>query len=247
MKRKMIYLFVALLIAGMRIDQSQAYEKDTIKTNGGPLVITFIKHGSVMFEYDGQVIHVDPVMRMGDYSKLPDADLILITHHHGDHLDINAIEKIRKQNTRIVATHKCIENSEELKDVTIMENGDVKAIAGLEIHAVPAYNIKHKRDNGEAYHVKGQGNGYVVKFADKKVYVAGDTENIPEMKRLENIHVAFLPMNLPYTMSPEMAADAAKMFRPGILYPYHLGRTDPTKLADLLKDEEDIEVRIRDM
>ena len=247
MKRKMIYLFLMLLIAGMTVDKSPAYEKDTIKTSGGPLVITFIKHGSLMFEYNDQTIHFDPVMRMGDYSKMPDADLILITHHHGDHLDLNAIEEVRKPNTRIVATKMCVKNSEELGDVVIMDNGDVKSVTGLEIHAVPAYNIKNKRENGEPYHKKGECNGYRIRFGDKKVYVAGDTENIPEMKKLGNIEVAFLPMNLPYTMSPEMAADAAKMVKPRILYPYHFGRTDPTRLVDLLKDEASIEVRIRDM
>ena len=247
MKRKMIYLFVALLIAGMTVDQLPAYEKDTIKTDEGPLIITFIKHGSLMFEYNDQTIHIDPVVRMGDYNKMPDADLILITHHHGDHLDLNAIEEVRKPNTRIVATKMCIKNSEELSDVVIMDNGDVKSVTGLEIHAVPAYNIKNKRDNGEPYHKKGEGNGYVIRFGDKKVYIAGDTENIPEMRKLGDIEVAFLPMNLPYTMSPEMAADAAKMVKPKILYPYHYGRTDTGRLVDLLSDDEEIEVRIRDM
>jgi L-ascorbate metabolism protein UlaG (beta-lactamase superfamily) len=247
MKREVLFLMLIIFVS-LGIHPLSAYEKDSLKTsNNKKIVITFIKHGSLMFEYNNRIIHVDPVLRMGNYSELPGADLILVTHHHGDHWDLNAIEKVRKQNTRIIATHKCMENTEELTDVIIMENGDEKSIAGLDIHAVPAYNIKHKRDNGEPYHVKGQGNGYVVQFFDKKIYIAGDTENIPEMRQLENIDVAFLPMNLPYTMSPDMAADAAKMFRPKILYPYHFGKTDPSKLVDLLQDEEDIEVRIRDM
>ena len=105
----------------------------------------------------------------------------------------------------------------------------------------------HKRSNGRPFHPKGRGNGYVITFGDKRVYVAGDTENTPEMKALKKINVAFLPMNLPYTMTPEMVADAAKAFKPKILYPYHYGDTDPEKLVELLKNDKQIEVRIRKM
>ena len=128
-----------------------------------------------------------------------------------------------------------------------MNNGDVRSIEGLKIEAVAAYNIVHKRSDGTPFHPKGSGNGYIITFGDKKIYVAGDTENIPEMKDLKNIDVAFLPMNLPYTMTPEMVADAAKGFTPKILYPYHYGDTDPSRLAVLLKDPKEIEVRIRKM
>jgi L-ascorbate metabolism protein UlaG (beta-lactamase superfamily) len=117
----------------------------------------------------------------------------------------------------------------------------------MTIEAVPAYNIISKRENGQPYHPKGVGNGYIVTFGDKRVYVAGDTENIPEMKSLKNIEIAFLPMNQPYTMTPEMLADAAKIFRPRVLYPYHTGETDVTKLSALMKDQKEIEVRIRSM
>ncbi|MFQ5722189.1 MAG: MBL fold metallo-hydrolase, partial [Candidatus Aminicenantales bacterium] len=113
------------------------------------------------------------------------------------------------------------------------------------IEAVPAYNIVHKRSSGLPFHPRGIGNGYVINFGDKRVYVAGDTENIPEMKQLKNIDIAFLPMNLPYTMTPEMVAEAARMFRPKILYPYHYGQTDTSKIVELLKDDKDIEVHIR--
>ena len=128
-----------------------------------------------------------------------------------------------------------------------MRNGDKQTIAGLPIEAVPAYNILHKREDGQPFHPKGVGNGYILTFGDTRLYLAGDTENIPEMKNLQDIDIAFLPMNLPYTMTPEMVADAAKMFMPRILYPYHYGNTDVTKLVDLLKAEKDIEVRIRKM
>jgi L-ascorbate metabolism protein UlaG (beta-lactamase superfamily) len=123
----------------------------------------------------------------------------------------------------------------------------VKTVAGLKIEAVPAYNLVHKRDNGRPFHPKGEGNGYVITFGDKRIYVAGDTENTPEMKALKDIDVAFLPMNLPYTMTPEMVADAAKAFRPKVLYPYHYGSTDTSALVKLLEGEEGIEVRVRNM
>jgi L-ascorbate metabolism protein UlaG (beta-lactamase superfamily) len=128
-----------------------------------------------------------------------------------------------------------------------MMNGDVKTVEGLKIEAVPAYNIVHKRDTGQPFHPKGAGNGYIITFGDKRVYVAGDTENTPDMKGLKNIDIAFLPMNLPYTMTPEMVADAAKAFKPKILYPYHFGETEPSKVVSLLKGTPEVEIRIRKM
>jgi L-ascorbate metabolism protein UlaG (beta-lactamase superfamily) len=178
---------------------------------------------------------------------LPQADIILITHHHGDHFDLNAIHKVKKDETKIIATQKCKDMSEELESAIIMSDHESKNIAGLKINSVPAYNIKHKRENGEPYHKKGDCNGYVITLGNKKIYVAGDTEDIPEMKYLTNIDIAFLPMNVPYTMTPEMAAEAAKAFKPSILYPYHYGNTDTSKLVELLKDTDEIEVRIRKM
>lgn len=126
-----------------------------------------------------------------------------------------------------------------------MHNGDVHTIDDLCIEAVPAYNILHKRDNGQPFHPQGRGNGYVLAFGDQRIYIAGDTENIPEMQQLQNIAIAFLPMNLPYTMTPEMVADAAKTFKPRVLYPYHYGSTNVTELVELLGAEKNIEVRIR--
>ena len=127
----------------------------------------------------------------------------------------------------------------------VLKNGDVQTVKGVQIEAVPAYNVIHKRDDGTPFHPKGSGNGYIFTFGDRRVYVAGDTENTPEMKALTAIDVAFLPMNLPYTMTPEMVADAAKAFKPKTLYPYHYGETDPSKLTELLKKESQIDVRIR--
>jgi len=222
----------------------EKYETDTIKTSAGDLQITFIGHGTLMFRFAGMVIHVDPVSREADYSKMPKADLILVTHEHRDHLDPEAIKAIRTEKTALVSTETC---SQKVEGVIVMKNGDVKSVKGLKIEAVPAYNLVHMRSPGVPFHPKGIGNGYVITFGDKRVYVAGDTENIPEMKNLKDIDIAFLPMNLPYTMTPEMVADAAKAFRPRILYPYHFGRTDTSKIVELLKGEKDIEVRIRNM
>ena len=219
-------------------------EEDIVQTSAGELKITFVGHGTLMFTFGGKVIHVDPVSREADYSEMPKADLVLVTHEHGDHLDPQAIATIRKEGTAILLPQKC---AWAAPGGTVMNNGDVRTIGGLEIEAVPAYNIVHKRPSGEPFHPPGDGNGYVITFGDRRVYVAGDTENIPELKAMEDIDVAFLPMNLPYTMTPEMAADAAKAFRPAILYPYHFGQSDTSELTRLLAGEEDIEVRIRQM
>jgi len=178
---------------------------------------------------------------------MPDADLILVTHEHGDHLDMAAIRQIMKEGTRIVMTEKCAEQVEDL-DAAVMKNGDVKTIDGIGITAIPAYNIVNKRPDGGPFHPRGEGNGYILTFGDTNVLIGGDTENIPEYSNLGmNIDVAFLPMNLPYTMTPEMVADAAKVIHPKILYPYHYGDTDTQRLVGLLKNEPGIEVRIRDM
>ena len=214
------------------------FEEDIIKTDAGDLKITCIGHGTLMFTFDGKIIHVDPVGREADYSKMPKADLILVTHEHGDHLDPQAIKILQREGTQLVLTKTC---AEKISGGIIMQNGDIKTIQGLKIEAVPAYNME------KSFHPKGSGNGYIITFSDKRVYIAGDTENTPEMKQLKDIDIAFLPMNLPYTMTPEMVADATKAFKPKILYPYHFGRTDTSLLVDLLKNEKDIEVRIRKM
>ena len=234
----LVFIFVATGAA------NEKFEEDIITTSKGDLKITFIGHGTLMFAFAGKIIHVDPWTRVADYSQLPKADLILVTHDHGDHLDTKAIDIIRQEKTGLVLTEKC---AERVEGGIIMKNGDAKTVQGFKIEAVPAYNIVHKRGSGAPFHPKGMGNGYVIAFADKRVYVAGDTENTPEMKALKNIDIAFLPMNLPYTMTPEMVADAAKAFKPKILYPYHYGNTDTSKIVELLKDVKEIEVRIRKM
>jgi L-ascorbate metabolism protein UlaG (beta-lactamase superfamily) len=220
------------------------FATDKIKTANGDLVITFIGHATLMMSYGGKIIHVDPVSQYADYTKMPKADLILVTHEHQDHLDINAIDNIKTSKTALVVTETV---AKQVKGGIVLKNGDEKTIQGLKIEAVPAYNLVHMRSPGMPFHSKGIGNGYIITFGDKRLYIAGDTENTPEMKILKKIDIAFLPMNIPYTMTPDMVADAAKAFKPKILYPYHYGNTDTAKLVDLLRKEKDIEVRIRKM
>lgn len=241
-----------MLFGGMTIAQTapstlpepNAIEKDVFQTEMGELAVLFIGHGTLMLECGGKVVHVDPWTRLADYSKLPKADLILITHEHQDHLDSRAITQIRQESTAIILSKSC---ADKIAGGQVWENGKSAEIAGLKIEAVPAYNIQNKRSDGSPYHPKGDHNGYIITFGKTRVYIAGDTENTPEMKDLKDIHIAFLPMNLPYTMTPEMAADAAKAFKPKILYPYHYGQTDLKQLQDLMKDVKDVEVRIRKM
>ncbi len=216
---------------------------DKITTSAGVIEMHFIGHGSLMYKLGDFVIHIDPVRSSGSYANLPKADLILVTHEHQDHLDPQLINDLKKQGTIMLCNEK---SAQKVGWAQIMKQGDKKMVHGIQIEAVPAYNIKHERAPGQPFHPKGEGNGYVLTIGDTRFYIAGDTENIPEMKRLKNIDVAFLPMNLPYTMTPEMVADAAKSFNPKILYPYHFSDTNTALIVGLLK-HTNIEVRIRNL
>jgi L-ascorbate metabolism protein UlaG (beta-lactamase superfamily) len=219
-------------------------KEDVVQTTDGDLKLTFIGHGTLMLTFNGKVYHVDPWSKLADYSKLPKADVILITHDHYDHLDAKAIELIYQKETQILMSQSC---EGKLAQGVVMKNGETKKLNDVTIEAVPAYNIQNKRPDGSPYHPKGNGNGYILTFGKTRVYIAGDTENTPEMNALKAIDVAFLPMNMPYTMTPKMVADAAKAFKPKILYPYHYGQTNVQQLVGLLKDTPEIEVRIRKM
>jgi L-ascorbate metabolism protein UlaG (beta-lactamase superfamily) len=221
-----------------------SFETDVFPTSAGDLSITFLGHASLVMTFNGKNIFIDPFGQVADYTGLPKADLVLCTHEHRDHLDPQALAVIRTPATRLILNPA---GAAQVDGAIAMRNGDKETIDGLSIEAVPAYNTLHKREDGNPFHPKGNGNGYILTFGDKRLYLAGDTENIPEMKNLHGIDIAFLPMNLPYTMTPEMVADAARMFMPGILYPYHFGNTDTSKLVELLKAEKGIEVRIRKM
>jgi L-ascorbate metabolism protein UlaG (beta-lactamase superfamily) len=243
MRRRILFLGIALA-ATAAYAAAPGFEKDVVKTSAGDLEITFLGHGSLSFAFGGKVIHVDPYGKLADYATLPKANLVLITHAHGDHLDPTALAAIRTAETAVVVSPSC---EGKVEGAVVMRNGEARTVAGIPISAVAAYNLAHKRQDGTPFHPKGQGNGYVLTFGDTRVYVAGDTENVPEMKELKDVAIAFLPMNLPYTMTPEMVADAAKAFQPRVLYPYHYGDTDTQKLLTLLAGDKAIEVRIRKM
>ncbi|MDR0330603.1 MAG: MBL fold metallo-hydrolase [Chitinispirillales bacterium] len=229
--------------------KDKKFESDIVSTAQGDVEMTFIGHASLIFKFKNTVIHIDPWSAQADYSTLPKADFIFITHQHQDHLDTSAVKHILKESTVCVMNGTSSKMWKPKKPPIVLSNGQSHTAAGVKVDAVPAYNIVHIRpDTKEHYHVKGDGNGYVFTFGDKKIYVGGDTENVPEMKTLGakgDIEVAFLPMNVPYTMTPEMTADAAKMVKPKILYPYHFGDTDTNKLKELLKNEKSIDVRVR--
>lgn len=208
---------------------------DSYYTGKDSLYITLIGHASIMFEYKGSIIHVDPYSKVADYSKLPKANLILLTHEHGDHLDSLAISEVATADTKFIMTKAC---REILGFGEVVGNNEIAAFYPANILAVPAYNIVHKRPDGEFYHPKDRGNGYLLNFDGLTVYVAGDTENIPEMESLKdrNIDIAFLPKNLPYTMSDDMFIDAAKKVMPKYLYPYHMSEFNKSKIGDALSD-----------
>jgi len=178
-----------------------------------------------------------------DYSTFPKADVILITHEHEDHLDPKAIKALTKENTVLVMNESSAKKSGIAK-AKIMKNGDKMELPNqITLEAVPAYNSTPGR---EQFHPRSRDNGYVLTIDGLKIYIAGDTEDIPEMKNLKNIDVAFLPVNQPYTMTVTQAVNAAKMFSPKVLYPYHFGNTDVKPLKDALKGSG-IEVRLREM
>ena len=220
----------------------QAGTTDSVQTAEGVLKITPVTHGSLMLEYKGKVIHIDPWGR-GDYTGLPKADLILITDIHGDHLDPAQVKKLKKSGTQVVAPQAV---AQTVTEVLVLQNGQKKVVAGLQIEAVAMYNHKRGPSPGKLYHDKGRGNGYVVTLGDKRVYISGDTACISEMKALTDIDIAFVTMNLPYTMPPEEAAECVKAFKPRIVYPYHYRGSDLNVFTRALEAHPDIEVRLRD-
>lgn len=219
----------------------QNFEIDSFTTkNGKNLKITFFKHASLLLDYAGKKIFVDPVSEYADYTRQPKADFILITHEHHDHFDPKAIAALETKETSIVTNPAC---QKMLGKGQAMKNGEVIQLApDIRIEAIPAYNTTPGR---EIYHPKGRDNGYILTLDGTRIYIAGDTEDIPEMEQIKDIDIAFLPVNQPYTMTPAQAIRAAKIIHPHILYPYHYGDTDINQVKDGLKDEPEIEVRIR--
>jgi L-ascorbate metabolism protein UlaG (beta-lactamase superfamily) len=219
-----------------------AAPQDRIQAAGGDITITLLGHASVRIVHAGKVIYIDPV---GDTvsAALVTADLILITDLHPDHLDPAAIARLRKPTTRIVAPAAA---AASLDNAIVFANGDTRSVDGIVIEAVPAYNLTRGPAPGQLYHEKGRGNGYVLALGGRRIYIAGDTEGVPEMRALKNIDVAFIPMNLPYTMPPSEAAEAVKAFRPGIVYPYHYRGSDPKEFEDALRGTG-VDVRVVDI
>ena len=239
-KALLTIIFIIMIIPGF---SQEPPEYDKIVTSAGVVEMHFIGHGSLMFKVNGFVIYTDPVRSSGKYDFLPKADLILVTHEHGDHLDPKLIEDLKKPGTLLYSNQN---STLKIPWAMAMKAGDRQEINSIIIEAVPAYNLVNESTPGHPFHPKGAGIGYILTIGGKRFYVAGDTENTPEMKALRNIDVAFLPMNLPYTMTPAMVADAALAFKPKILYPYHFGETDTNEIVKLLKDSG-IDVRIRSL
>jgi len=223
------------------------FEQDSITLkNGKELKITFLRHASLLFEYDGKAIYSDPVLEFEgfhiDYTPLPKADLILVSHDHYDHLDCDAIETIGKEGTKII----CNETpAQQLDNAIVMHNGDSISLfdGEIAIKAVPAYNIT---EGHLQFHPKYRDNGYILNLGGTTIYIAGDTEDTTEAYTIKDIDIAFLPVNQPYTMTLQQAAKLARSISPAILYPYHFTDTDIEQLPNLLSDT-DIEVRLRKM
>ena len=208
------------------------------KTSQGDLTLQPINHSAIRFAFKGKQYYVDPAGE-ADWDKMPKADAILVTHEHGDHLNPGVIGRIKKEGTLVYANASSVRKAGFGQ---AMEVGQRKAILDGTVEAVAAYNTTAERLK---FHPKDRkDNGYVLTFGDKRVYVAGDTEGTPEMRALKDIAIAFLPINLPYTMLPREAADAARAFKPKVLYPYHQGKSDPAEVKRLLADEKAIEVRV---
>jgi L-ascorbate metabolism protein UlaG (beta-lactamase superfamily) len=211
------------------------------QTSAGPVEITPIYHASAMIKAGGDTIYIDPA-RPGNISGLRPANLILITDIHRDHMDTAYIAALSDQNTEIIAPAAV---QETVTGAKVLSNGESMQWHDWRITAVPMYNIRHLMPNGQPYHPKGRGNGYVLTYGGKNFYFAGDTEGTPEMRALRDIDVAFVPMNLPYTMSPEEAAAAVRAFEPKIAIPYHYRGQDLQRFADALRGSG-IEVRLLD-
>jgi L-ascorbate metabolism protein UlaG (beta-lactamase superfamily) len=232
------------------------FREDALQTSRGELKITWLANYNLRFAYDGKIVDVDPVGRFAEYSGLPKADVILVTNSAPDHMDVETIKSLSTDRTELVICPHCWR---DLPDGRIMINGETRTVGGFKIEAVPAYNIKGQGGNGKPYTSKGTANAYVITFGDKRVFVSGETENVPEVKALKQIDLAFLSVNetgvgvtatnnsglgvVLRTMTPVMFADTVKAMRPKVVFPYAYGRNDPKELAALVKDERGIEVR----
>lgn len=217
-------LWVGLTIA--MVGFGVAIAADTIPATGGNIELTPMTHAHVQIEFGGKVIHIDPTGQSALASAKP-ADIILVTDVHGDHMDAAAIDKLKKPSTIYVAPNALAGKFPGKTE--ILKNGETRTVDGVSIEAVAAYNLQRGPAAGQLFHDKGRGNAYVLTLGGKRLFFSGDTECVPEIKALTRIDVAFLTMNLPYTMPPQEAADCAKAFKPAIVYAYHYrGMGEPT-------------------
>ena len=233
--------YLAWTESGMPVTK---YDVETFLTDSGERVdITLVKHGSLALAYRGLTLHVDPVAGLGkptDYAvEFPNADVLLVTHEHGDHLDDATLATLSREGTRLILNQT---SRNQIGRGEVIGNGEVRDLPeGIRLEAVPAYNTTPGR---EKFHPKGNGNGYVLTIDGLRIYVAGDTEDVPEMADLKDIDVAFLPVNQPYTMTVEQCVAAARIIAPKVLIPYHSSNTDLTPIPDQLPG---IDVRLRNM
>ena len=223
---------------------TDTYETDIFKTaHGKTIKIYSLMHACIRIVYDGEEIEIDPVRQLGnrtiDYSTMPKANYILVTHEHQDHYDKGAIDMLTGASTEFITNKRC---AEMYGKGQVMENGDEATISSdISIEAVPAYNTTEGR---EKFHPKGRDNGYILTLDGTRIYIAGDTEDIPEMANIKDIDIAFMPCNQPYTMTVEQLLKAARIVKPKVLFPYHFGQTDVSNVPAQLKNDG-IEVRLR--
>ena len=250
--RLLVFPGILIAVSGPAWAQS-----DVIQTSKGDLRITPIHHASLMLQFDGKVIYVDPV-NQGDYAGKPKADLILVTHPHPDHMNRARLDELETEKTIVVAP-ECVTLARLVPEGQTMYVGEKKSVASIVIEAVPMYNLTRGPEPGKFFHPKtsgrdydgyacdegAPGNGYILTMGDKRLYISGDTECIPEMKTIQNIDVAFVGMNLPYTMSPGEAAECVKSFKPKIVYPYHYGQSNLQEFTSAVQGTPGIEVRLR--
>ena len=243
-----VLIFVSLPILSLSVHANTSNRQaDVIQTSRGELRITPIYHGSVMLEFGGKVIHVDP-WSQGDFTGLPPADLIVITHTHQDHLDRAMVDKLKKPETIIVGPPAVTDTLNCAPACGIVEpisDSEQRTVMGIGFEGVPMYNLVFGSGPGKPYHHKGIGSGYVLNFGDTRLYFSGDTECTPEMKALKNINIAFLAMNPPRTETTLEAAECVKAFKPKIVYPYHYRGSKLEEFSDALKNTPGVEVRIR--
>ncbi len=241
--KSIIYIlaFAAMLSLAAGAHAQAARPVQTFATSAGPVKITPVYHASLEIEAGGKVIVIDPA-KPANFAGLPQADLILITDIHGDHLDPDLIKAESKAGTDIIAPAAVAKTVTTAK---VIGNGEKTTWGAWTIEAIPMYNTTATRGPkpGTVFHEKGRGNGYVLTYGGKRFYFSGDTEGIPEMRALKNIDVAFICMNLPYTMTAEEAADAVKAFHPKVAIPYHYKGQDTAVFKKAL-DGTGIDVRL---